>query len=194
MSDTKKNSSFLQASALIAGSNYISYATGLVGSILIARVLGPADYGKYAYLIWIVGVFISLANNGLPVAAIKFISESTGSQNQNTAAAYLAKLNRLRAISLGTCVPAIGFYAYYETDPSWKLSSAFVAIYILISTIFKGEYIYKISIAKGLGHLTIESTTVVWASLANLGMIFIALVIGFNIEVMLAINCLTSYL
>jgi O-antigen/teichoic acid export membrane protein len=79
MSGAQGGKSMLMASVMMAGAAYLSYASGLLSSILVARTLGPHDYGVYAYIIWLAGVSVSIVNHGLPVSAIKFISEVTGS-------------------------------------------------------------------------------------------------------------------
>jgi hypothetical protein len=68
----------LKAAFLVTGSTYASYAFGLITSALIARGLGPDDFGSYAYVIWLTGLLIMLGNNGLAISGIRFVSESHG--------------------------------------------------------------------------------------------------------------------
>lgn len=75
----------LRSALLMTGSTYVAYAAGLITSMLIARGLGPADYGRYAYLIWLSGVLVLLMNHGLTTSAIRFISESLGRQDSHGA-------------------------------------------------------------------------------------------------------------
>ena len=50
-----------KAAALMTGSTYISYGLGIIVSALIARDLGPADFGRYAYVVWMSGVLVVIA-------------------------------------------------------------------------------------------------------------------------------------
>ena len=68
----------LRSVLLTTGSTYVTYAAGLVTSMLIARGLGPADYGRYAYLVWLSGLLVLVMNHGLTTSAIRFVSESLG--------------------------------------------------------------------------------------------------------------------
>jgi O-antigen/teichoic acid export membrane protein len=67
-----------KAAALMTGSTYISYGLGIVVSALIARALGPTDYGRYAYVVWMSGVLVVIADAAFNTTAIRFISECTG--------------------------------------------------------------------------------------------------------------------
>ena len=57
---------------------YAEYAATLVVSIVVARRLGPDDYGIYTLLMWVVAVGVAIANNGLITGVMKFIGESRG--------------------------------------------------------------------------------------------------------------------
>ena len=65
----------IRAALQMTGSTYVIYATGLLVSALIARSVGPADFGRYSYLVWLAGVLIMVGNNGLTTSAIRFVSE-----------------------------------------------------------------------------------------------------------------------
>ena len=38
----------------------------MLASVLIARSLGPQDYGRYAYVIWLTGIMIMVMNDLAP--------------------------------------------------------------------------------------------------------------------------------
>lgn len=60
---------------------YTEYLVGLLVSIVIARSLGPEQYGIYAVIVWISSLAITFIISGTNVAAIKFTSELSGSGN-----------------------------------------------------------------------------------------------------------------
>ncbi|WP_231882936.1 oligosaccharide flippase family protein, partial [Oleiphilus sp. HI0132] len=55
---------------------YFEYLLGLIISILIARSLGPEQFGVYSYLVKVAGISIILTNAGISTGAIKFIAEA----------------------------------------------------------------------------------------------------------------------
>jgi O-antigen/teichoic acid export membrane protein len=79
-------SALMRAALLTTGSTYIAFVLGLLVSVLIARVLGPEDYGRYAYVVWLSGILIMLTNNGLNMTGTKFVSEALGREEPETAA------------------------------------------------------------------------------------------------------------
>src|SRR5215467_1896294 len=76
----------LKAVIWTTGSTYIGYILGLLINILIARRLDAADFGRYAYLVWLSGVLVLIANNGLTTTGIKFVSETLGRNAPDEAA------------------------------------------------------------------------------------------------------------
>src|SRR5690606_31590858 len=48
----------IRAAAMIMGSTYVTYAVGLLVSIIVARSLGPEDFGRYSYVVWVAGILL----------------------------------------------------------------------------------------------------------------------------------------
>ena len=59
---------------------YTEYILGMLVSILIARHLGPADFGIYSLVVWLVSCGVTLTNAGSTTTMIKFVAELRGSQ------------------------------------------------------------------------------------------------------------------
>jgi len=59
---------------------YTEYLLGMLVSILIARHLGPADFGIYSLVVWLVACGVTLTNAGTTTTTIKFVAELRGSQ------------------------------------------------------------------------------------------------------------------
>src|SRR5690606_29794999 len=68
----------IRGAMMVMGSTYVTYALGLLTSILVARTLGPDDFGRYSYIVWLAGMLIAFSNNGITTTAIRFVSESLG--------------------------------------------------------------------------------------------------------------------
>ena len=84
---------------MVTGSTYVSYALGMLTSIVIARSLGPDDFGRYSYVVWLAGLLVVLANNGTTNTAIRFVSESLGRGSEAGAAGIHGWLRRRQLAS-----------------------------------------------------------------------------------------------
>src|SRR5947209_3940591 len=56
----------------------IGIISSIVGSVLVARVMGPSKLGYYAYILWIANVTGQVGAFGIPVATRKFAAEFRG--------------------------------------------------------------------------------------------------------------------
>lgn len=146
----------IRSAAIITGSTYFNYALGLVISTLIARSLGPADYGRYSYVVWLSGILVVLANNGLTTTGIRFVSEYLGRGQDKVASDIHGWLARRHYVS--SLAVAVGFLAVYwwlEIDggqvPVWV-----VVTVVLVSAITKADYLMSVSVAKGHGAFSVE--------------------------------------
>ena len=78
--------------AVVTSAGVVRLGLGLVASLVIARALGPADFGVYAVLAATVGIVGSLAEGGLTEAAVLRISavrpHSPGGQAMQRARAF----------------------------------------------------------------------------------------------------------
>src|SRR5215468_3836417 len=60
--------------AVVTSAGVVRLGLGFIASLLIARALGPHDYGVYAVLAATVGIVAALAEGGLTEAAVLRIS------------------------------------------------------------------------------------------------------------------------
>jgi O-antigen/teichoic acid export membrane protein len=75
--------------ALVTSAGVVRLGLGFVASLLIARALGPADFGVYAVLAATVGIVGSIAEGGLTEAAVLRISSANFEQAQVRSRAFL---------------------------------------------------------------------------------------------------------
>ena len=151
----------------MTGSTYISYGLGIVVSALIARDLGPADYGRYAYVVWMSGVLVVIACAAVNTTAIRFISESTG--RDETAQASALHNHIRRALWLGIAVTAAGFVAMTLVNPpaGWSGMVGWFVAATLSSFCIKAAYLFDSSVAKGWGRFTVEAYSMISVTLLN---------------------------
>ena len=153
----------------MTGSTYITYAMGLLTGAVIARSLGPTAYGKYAFVVWLSGWLVLVANNGLNVSGIRFVSEALGRGASASARNVHGWLLRWQRASLG--VVAVGFIALslWLAPAAWQEQ---LALFIAVTTIsFAGRaiYIFDISAAKGYGAFHIEAYSMMLVTTLSMG-------------------------
>lgn len=153
----------------MTGSTYVSYALGMLASIVIARSLGPEDFGRYSYVVWLAGLLVVLANNGITTTAIRFVSESLGRGAGDDAARVHAWLARRQLAS--ALLVAGGFLALLPQfmPTGWGRDGlGLLAAATLTAGLCKAWFIFDVSIAKGYGHYGIEAGSTVLMSLLSI--------------------------
>lgn len=160
----------LRAALMATGSAYISYALGLVVSVLIARKLGPAQYGQYAYVVWLTGLLIMLANHGLNVTGIKFISESMGKDEPEEARRIHGWLRHKQIWSLALVGLGAAAIVPLAQPADWKGPMWLLIGLVTASFGFKALSMFNTSLAKGHGAFVVESATNVVATVFNAAM------------------------
>src|SRR3546814_337109 len=76
---------------------YTEYFLGMLTSIIIARHLGPADFGTYSLVIWLVATGVVITNAGVSSAVIKFVAELRGAGRDGQIRSLLAWAWRVQA-------------------------------------------------------------------------------------------------
>lgn len=157
-----------KAALLMTGSTYVSFFFGLIVSAIIARAVGPDDFGRYVYVVWMSGVLVQLANNGLNTTGIRFVAESLGRENKRSARAVHGWLLRLQYLCL--IATTVGFLVTLPlTIPaSWSGQVLLFAGVVLVSMIAKSFYLFDVSMAKGYGQFSVEAFSTMSISAVNL--------------------------
>lgn len=162
-----RQSSAIGAALLVTGSTYIAFMLGLLASALAARALGPHDFGRYAYVVWLSGVLVVVANNGLTTTAIRFISELRGAGRSDDVSAIHGWLwRRQAACSAGTIVLLTACLSFLKPS-DWTESLAIFAIVVAVSVFAKSMYLFDVSAAKGHRQFGVEATSSVLLSVLN---------------------------
>lgn len=167
MSDPFSRLATAKAALLMTGSTYVSFFFGLVVSAVIARAIGPEDFGRYAYVVWISGVLVQFANNGLNTTGIRFISETLGRGSQHGASdVHGWLLSRQYYCLLATTV---GFLVSmpWTVPAGWNAPPALFGGVVLVSLIAKALYLFNVSAAKGYGQFSIEAISNMSVSALN---------------------------
>lgn len=149
----------LKAAVFATASAYITYALGLLLSVLIARHLGPSAYGQYAYVVWLAGMLIMLGNHGLTGTGIKFISESMGRGDRDLASQVHGWLGRWQKLSLLLTVLAACVFVPLAKPAGWDGHMGALLGLVIVSFGFKAWSLFNTAMAKGYGAFNIEGIT-----------------------------------
>jgi len=156
MSDTRETNqrqSLVVRNLLLANSsNYMEYFFGLLVSMLIARSLGPSEFGVYVVLIWMVSIAVAFANEGLSLSVTKHVaevSEAASQPDSSTIIHYFEYNHRSRifVIMLPLAIAAIanGYLNDYGLE-----FGAFVTVALTVCFYFRARHMLRVSTFKGL--------------------------------------------
>ena len=173
MSQQFSGAAAIRAAVMIMGSTYVTYAVGLLVSIVIARHLGPDDFGRYAYVVWLAGILLAIANNGLTSTSIRFVSESLGRKSPDAARRVHGWLLRRQVACM--VLVALGFIvaARWLAPDGWEGPLAWFVLVALAAGLSKAVYIFDASIAKGYGRFDVEARATVAMSFLNLVLVLV---------------------
>lgn len=166
------NSSFgriaaLQAAFFVTASTYIAYGISIVVGAIVARSLGPADYGEYAYIIFLTGLLVTLANNGLNTSGIRFVSENLGRGRPDQAARVHKWLSIRQILSIALVLGAFTIWAIWLPQKQWRMNMTLFLVVVLVCVYTKARYIFDVSIGKGHGNFRIEPYTTTFSSILS---------------------------
>lgn len=100
--------------------SYIETALGLLAGVLVARALGPHDYGIYAFSVWLCGMVIYASNSSLTTSAVKFIAEARGTGSDETAAAIAYNFRRMQSIWSAICILVFCISMWIVMPKEWQ--------------------------------------------------------------------------
>ena len=184
----------LRSVTIVSVSTYIEYVLGLVASIWIARALGPADFGRYAFTVWLCGWLIICSNHALTTSSTKFIAEALGSGSTDVAAHIAHRLSWLQHVSsfvvVGLFIAATCIVRPTEWGPYLVPATAAIAV----SVIAKASYAMLVAIEKGQERFEPEAIATVLAGILGLVLIIAAASVRAELLAFIAIftvSCLT---
>lgn len=139
----------LRSITLVSAATYVEYALGLVVSIWIARTLGPADFGRYAFTLWLCGWLMTCSNHALTTSSTKFIAEADGAGRPDVASHIAHRLSRYQHLSTLIVLALFGFTTWIIQPQEWKQWLLPVTVLVMISVAAKANYFMLVAIEKG---------------------------------------------
>ena len=138
------------AHALVSTAGALAeYAIGLVVSIIIARTLGPAEFGIFSYTIWVAGTLFFFCNHGVSVTAIRFTAEARGLERLGLAKAVGFWLGRIQLASMLVVMLCFVSLSIVIPPQQWSAHAQPVLALVVVAAVAKARYGYLISVAQG---------------------------------------------
>ncbi|GGK09073.1 oligosaccharide flippase family protein [Luteimonas terricola] len=154
---------------------YTEYVLGMLTSIIIARHLGPADFGSYSLVIWLVAIGVVITNAGLSSAVIKFVAELRGAGRDAQIRSLLAWVRRVQAgflavVLLGGTI----LFMLHGQQLMPGFDHAVLLAILLVTTVLRALYMLNVSTAKGFENF--RATAVIAVIVAPLNLLLILMV------------------
>ena len=180
--------SLLRNTAWATAGRYVEYFLGMVMSVVIARALGPSDYGIYAFAIWLSHLSLLLINGGLPTALIKFLAELRGRGDEGAEGALFRRVNRFHHWTTGLFL-ALGAGLIGLAGDSILPGNAPGALLwlVLLATVFKASYMFRQGLAKGREDFRAIALTILVVAPGNTVAVAVASSVGAGLAGFLAV-------
>lgn len=167
----KEKIALLRNVALVAMASYIESAVGLLAGVLIARTLGPTDYGHYAFGIWMCGALIMAGNNALPTSSIKFLAEARGAGREEVASALVRRFLRLQYISSGLVLGIFAVVMAVRPVSDWADHLPLMLGIAVVAVWSRAGFWMRGAISKGYELFVPENVALAVTAIANLVLI-----------------------
>jgi len=167
---------------------YTEYVLGMLTSIIIARHLGPDEYGAYSLVIWLVAVGVATTNSGTASAAIKFVAELRGSGNLEmipTLLDYLRRAQRFFLLFVLLAGAAVFLFAGDHVAPG--MDHLMLMGFLVVSVALRASYMFNIGVAKGFENFRATAIVSLVSTPINLGLVIAAWFFDASVEWLLAV-------
>ena len=156
---------------------YTEYTLGMFASIMIARDLGPQDYGVYGLFMWFVSVGIVITNAGITTGVIKFVAELRGSGRDELVVPLVTRLRRVQRehLLLAVGLAALLFFTFGHTA-AVQLDHIQFGL-LLLGLGMRAPYMFNIAIAKGFEAFDATAKVALVAAPLNLLMVIVVILL-----------------
>ncbi len=184
----------LRSITIVSVSSYIEYALGLVMSVWIARALGPADFGRYAFTVWLCSWLITCSNHALTTSSTKFIAEAEGAGSMSVASHLAGNLNRVQHVS--SMIVMAGFLGVIAIlqPVEWRSNLFPVIVLVVIATVAKANFAMTVAIEKGQERFEPEAISTVLTGFIGIALVTVATVFHAGLLAFVAIFAISQLL
>jgi O-antigen/teichoic acid export membrane protein len=182
----------LRSVTIVSVATYIEYALGLVVSIWIARALGPADFGRYAFTVWLCGWLIVCSNHALTTSSTKFIAEAEGAGATDVASHIAHRLNQVQHLSSLIVIALFVLMTYLIKPTEWSQFLLPVTGLVVIAVVAKANYGMLVAIEKGQERFEPEAIAAVVTGVIGLALVIAAALAHAGLIAFIAIFAVAS--
>ena len=132
---------------------YVEFVLGLLVTILIARTLGPSDYGLFSYWMRIAAILVIIINAGVSTGVLRFIAEYTANSDDHIRSlgykvyAYYSRIQIVKiALVLGVFFGVIQEVFGLVVEQQYTL----LLLIITVAVALKSYYMFCVGALKGL--------------------------------------------
>ncbi len=171
---------------------YVEYSLGMLAAIMIARHLGPNEYGIYGLFIWFAAVGVVATNSGITTGVIKFVAELRGSGQEHLILPVLGYLRRMQIWHMGV-VAALGLLLFLLASKRFAPELDFPEFAMLaVAVVMRAPYMFNIAIAKGFEAFEATARISLVAAPLNLLLVAIAMLLGASMFWFLVVYVISS--
>jgi O-antigen/teichoic acid export membrane protein len=154
--------------AIVAFASYVESAVGLLAGIVIARTLGPTQYGHYAYAIWLCGLLVMVTNSALTTSSIKFLAELRGAQKVELAHVLVYKFQRWQTFSGLLVLAGLVVFAEVHGIQGWSDRHLLMLVITVVAVWARAGFWLKGAMGKGFEFFAPENLALALTALLNL--------------------------
>ncbi|MEO8364931.1 MAG: oligosaccharide flippase family protein [Pseudoxanthomonas sp.] len=173
---------------------YTEYVLGMLTSIIIARYLGPKDFGGYSMVIWLVAMGVAITNSGTASAAIKFLAELRGSGREEMIQVLLDNLRRVqRFFLLFVLLVGAALFIFAAEHVETGMNRWMLVGFLAIATSLRAAYMFNIGVAKGFENFRATAIVSLVCTPLNLALVIAAWFFNAPVQWLLAVFVISSF-
>jgi O-antigen/teichoic acid export membrane protein len=170
---SKSNASWIKNTSIVTGASIVEYAFGLIAGILVARSLGPSEFGLYSYTLWLVAFFSGIALGPFTNALLKYLPEARFSKSTLDEFDIAKLFWRLQSWLMLASASLMACFAYLAPELSTTGSSTSILVISILSLFFRSRFRLIVATAQGLERFDIEAISLILSAVVNLAVILI---------------------
>lgn len=177
----------MRSVGIVTVSTYVEYALGLLMSVWIARALGPSDFGRYAFTVWLCGWLIVCSNHALTTSSTKFIAEADGMGSPGLASHLAARFSRIQTWSSLAVIAAFIVMGWAFRPSEWEGSLLPVMALVVVAVVAKANYAMLVAIGKGQERFEPEAVATVAAGVVGMLLVLAAMLLHAGLTTFVAL-------
>lgn len=154
-----------------SAATYVENALGILASVLIARTLGPTEYGFYAFAVWLSGWLLRGCNHALPITSIRFVAEARGRNDPDLALSISHLAFRLQQASSIAVLVIFAATALAVPPDEWREDLFLIVVLIVASVYSRAAFWMLGAIGKGFERFEVENLSLVLMAVLNTCMV-----------------------